>query len=115
MDPIAVPRVTDPSPQPRNRENRQRYLCLVLGDAGASLSALRPTNHENPASNLERLVNEGMAVNELADTSHHELQLMDCLQGYQRVDYWKGYKRYTYPPKRGSVSTLPSDESTCKK
>jgi len=49
-----------------------------------------------------------MAVKELADTGHHELQLMDCLQGYRRVDYWKGYQRYTYLPKRGSVSTLPS-------
>jgi len=62
---------------------------LVHGDGDALLSAVRPTNHENPATNLERLINEGIVVEELADTSHHnwsaevsELQFMDCYKGF---------------------------------
>jgi len=73
----------------KKQENWQQFSYLVHGDGGALLSAVRPTNHENPATNLEWLINEGMFANELADTSHQnwsaevsELQFMDCYKGF---------------------------------
>ena len=70
----------------KKQENWQQFSYLVHGDGGALLSAVRTNNHESPATNLERLINEGVIVDELADTSHQknwlaevsELQFMDC-------------------------------------
>jgi len=53
------------------------------------LSAVRPTNHENPATNLERLINEGIVVDELADTSHQKNWLAEVSE-LQFMDFYKG-------------------------